>query len=103
MIIYLYDDDDNSYSDVVPAEGRPMRASLWDYVIHGKPFEEEKPSNPIPYYLANKTLLLGKTLPDIRPRSNCLFPNIRGVLHYKTIISRFWDDKSSIGQFCAKQ
>ena len=24
-----------------------MRASLWDYIIHGKPFEEEKPSNPI--------------------------------------------------------
>ena len=24
-----------------------MRASLWDYIIHGKPFEEEKPSNSI--------------------------------------------------------
>ena len=41
------DDYDNSYSDMVPAEGRPMRASLWDYIIHGKPFEEEKPSNLI--------------------------------------------------------
>ena len=40
------DDDDNSYSDVVPAEGRPMRANLWNYIIHGKPFKEEKPSNP---------------------------------------------------------
>ena len=40
------DDDDNSYSDVVPAESRPMRANLWNYIIHGKPFKEEKPSNP---------------------------------------------------------
>ena len=32
---------------MVPAEGRPMRASLRDYIIHGKPFEEEEPSNPI--------------------------------------------------------
>ena len=24
-----------------------MRASLWNYIIHGKPFEEEKPSHPI--------------------------------------------------------
>ena len=46
-MFYIDDeDDDNSYSDVVPAEGRPMRATLWNYIIHGKPFKEEKPSNP---------------------------------------------------------
>ena len=41
------DDDDDSYSDVVPAEGRPMRASLSSFIVHGKPFEEEKPCNPV--------------------------------------------------------
>ena len=29
-------DDDDSYSDVVPAEGRPMRASLSSFIVHGK-------------------------------------------------------------------
>ena len=43
-----YDDDnDNYYSDVVPAEGRPMRASLSSFIVNGKPFEEEKQCNPV--------------------------------------------------------
>ena len=30
-------DDDNSYSVVTPAEGRPMRATTMDFYLHGKP------------------------------------------------------------------
>ena len=43
----LDDDDDDAYSDVVPAEGRPMRASLSSCIVYGNPFEEEKPCNPV--------------------------------------------------------
>ena len=41
------DNDDDSYSDLVSAECRPMRESLSSFIVHGKPFEEEKQCNPV--------------------------------------------------------
>ena len=41
------DDNDDTYSDMVAAEGRPMRASLSSFIVHGKPFEEEILCNPV--------------------------------------------------------